>query len=96
MTFNVITHAGRFVLSLFQGWTGRKFQKPRVLKLIAIVLAISIFNLTIGCRSYFKVTSSPVVSSESVGGLKDAGKTFIIFSVVVFSILISGFSKSIN
>jgi|GEM_PF-5207540 len=67
-----------FVNPAFREWAGRKFQKSSALKLITIILAFSIFNLTIGCRSYFKITMPPVVSSESVGGLMEAGKTFVV------------------
>jgi len=74
----ILTDTFKFAWPVFQGWAGSIFQKKRVLKFVTIVLAFLIFNLTICCKSYFKVTTLPMASSESVGGLKDAGKTFII------------------
>jgi len=78
MFMRILTYVGKFILSVFQGRSGRKFQINRLLKITTVFLSFSIFNLTIGCKSYFKVTTPPEVSSETVGGLKDAGKTFII------------------
>jgi len=78
MFMKVLTDMGNFVLSVFQGRSWRKNQINRLLKLTTIVLTVSIFNLTIGCKSYFKVTTVPEVTSESMGGLEDSGKSFII------------------
>jgi len=78
MFMKILTNIGYYILSSYPQRSRRKFQINRLLKLTTIVLTVSILNLTIGCKSYFKVTPVPVVSSEAVGGLKDAGKTFII------------------
>lgn len=55
-----------------------KTQRNQVLKWISVVLTFAVFNLTIGCRSYFEVKTSVMPSSASIEGVKDAGKTIII------------------
>lgn len=58
------------------GWGN--IQKSQLVKWSSIVLAFALLNLTIGCRSYFKVNSSPKPSSEKIAGLESAGKTIIV------------------
>ena len=55
-----------------------KTQRNQVLKWISVVLTFAVFNLTIGCRSYFAVKTSIMPSSTAIDGVKDAGKTIIL------------------
>lgn len=55
-----------------------KIQKKGAVRWISILLTIAVLNLTIGCRSYFKVNSSPEPSSQIITGVNDSGKTIII------------------
>lgn len=58
------------------GWY--KIQKKGALRWISILLTIAVLNLTIGCRSYFKVNSTPEPSSQTITGVNEAGKTIIV------------------
>ncbi len=50
----------------------------RVLKWISVVLVFAVLNMTIGCRSYFRVRTSVMPNSEVLTGINAAGKTIII------------------
>ncbi len=52
--------------------------KDSVLKWISVLLTFAIFNLTIGCRSYFKVRTSAMPTTEAIAGISAAGKTVVI------------------
>jgi len=58
------------------GWC--KNQKKWTIKWLSLLLSFAIFNLAVGCQSYFKVNSSTKPSSESIAGINDAGKTVIV------------------
>ena len=53
-------------------------QKKRSLRLISVILVFAIINLTIGCRNYFKVTTSNQPSSEAMSGMNLPEKTIVI------------------
>ncbi|MDP4240804.1 MAG: hypothetical protein Q8904_15180 [Bacteroidota bacterium] len=53
-------------------------QKKQVEKFVSVILIFAMFNLTVGCHSYFKVNSSPRPTSEKIATLDAAGKTIII------------------
>ena len=58
-----------------------RYGKPevkRLLKWISVVLIFAVLNMTIGCRSYFKVKTSVMPTSETLAGISGAGKTIII------------------
>lgn len=55
-----------------------KIQENRALRLISIMLVFAIINLSIGCKSYFKVSSSSQPSSETIAGLNVAEKSIIV------------------
>ena len=55
-----------------------KTQRNQVLKWISVVLTFVVFNLTIGCRSYFEVKTSIMPSSTAIEGVKHASKTIIL------------------
>lgn len=52
--------------------------EKRTLRLISILLVLSIINLSIGCKSYFKVSSSSEPFSETMTGLNMAEKSIIV------------------
>jgi hypothetical protein len=64
-----------FVWSRLPGWC--EIQKTGAVKLIVALLAFAMINLTIGCRNYFKITSSPN-SSEKISDLNQSGKSIIV------------------
>lgn len=55
-----------------------KIQEKRALKLISLSLVLALLNLTVGCRNYFKVTTSNQPSSETIAGLNAAEKSVIV------------------
>jgi hypothetical protein len=52
-------------------------QQYRATRLIAVLLAVAMMNLTQGCY-YFKVNTRQQPSSELVAGLDQQGKNFIL------------------
>jgi hypothetical protein len=62
--------------SMLPGWC--KIQKKKALRLISVILVFAILNLSVACRSYFKVNSFNPPPSEKITGMKDAGKTIIV------------------
>lgn len=63
-------------LSVLPAWF--KIQNKRAIKWISLGLTFAIVNLSVGCKSYFKVNSSSAPSSETLIGMRDAGKTIIV------------------
>lgn len=61
---------------MFPEWS--KNQEKRTFRWISVVLVFAILNLTIGCRNYFKVTTSTQPSSETIAGMNAAGKSIIV------------------
>ncbi|HEY3371494.1 MAG TPA: hypothetical protein VGK10_11630 [Prolixibacteraceae bacterium] len=52
--------------------------KKRALKWLALSMVLAMFNLTIGCNSFFKVKSSKRPPSETITQLNNAKKTIIV------------------
>src|SRR5674476_92281 len=55
-----------------------RIQIKRVMRWISVVLVFAIINLTIGCRNYFKVTTSNQPSSETIAGMNVGQKSVIV------------------
>jgi hypothetical protein len=52
--------------------------KKRTQQVVAFILVLAMFNLTLGCHSYFRVNTVAKPTSEKVAGLNEIQKTIIV------------------
>jgi len=52
--------------------------KKQIVRWFCVLLCFSIINLTIGCKSYFKVNSSASASPEAISDMGDTGKMIVV------------------
>jgi len=55
-----------------------RIPKKRIMRWISVILVLAVINLTVGCRNYFKVTTSNQPSSETIEGMNVAEKSVIV------------------
>ena len=64
--------------SILHFLVSNRIPKKQVMRWVSVMLVFAVINLTIGCRNYFKVTTSNQPSSEKMAGMNLAEKSIIV------------------